>query len=183
MSRWIARLVELRGGAPLLAPETNLSRSKCSNVQNCPLGRTFEHLNILNTAERTSNFDATDLCCLYYERAAIFEFDGGEGRAKAEARAWNQVARHWHRQHGSPASDNLCAGCGQPIEGAPEVVLFPRGERAHAGNGSDCIRRWKAAAAVALAAIGIPTPDDIAAEIEVADAPATMAHGVYANRS
>jgi hypothetical protein len=76
----------------------------------------------------------------------------------------------WHRQQGSPISDDLCAGCGLPLDGAPEVVLFPRGERAHADNGFDCIRhyiaRWKREAAAALLAIGIPTPIEIAVEIE-----------------
>jgi hypothetical protein len=125
---------------------------------------------------------AADLRYLYHERAGICE-DGGQNRARAETRAWNQVASHWHRQHGTRNSDDLgtsgkfhhkfvCAGCGQPLDGAPNVVLFPHGERAHADDGFDCIRRyiarWRSEAATALSAIGIPTPREI--EVAIAGA-------------
>ena len=169
MSRWIERLSEIRNGTRAQATRTPSACSKCSIVQNGPPRDTFGHLNNLNSAERTSNFDATDLCCLYHEQAAIYEFDGGLVRPGAEAMAWEHVAMLWHRQHYLRVNGDLCAGCGQPLGGATEVALFPRGARAHADNGFDCIYRyfalWRREAATALLAMGIPTPPETAAEI------------------
>lgn len=117
-----------------------------------------------------ASLNAADIRYLYHERAAICEFDAGQDRARAESIAWNHVALHWHHQNSPPTSDDLCAGCREPLDGAPDVVLFPHGERAHADSGFDCIHRyiirWKREAANALAAIGIPTPTEIAADIE-----------------
>src|SRR5438105_3635407 len=100
---------------------------------------------------------------LYEERAAIREFDGGYAKAQAERLAWGEVAGIWHRQHGERVPGHTCAGCGKPLNG-DAVLLLPHGERAHSAAGDEfkCIiaygRRWKAAAAVALERIGIPTP-------------------------
>jgi hypothetical protein len=100
----------------------------------------------------------------YEERAAIRQFDGGEDRARAEARAWHEVAGRWYREYGTPTSAALCAGCGIPIGDGADVLLLPRGERAHAGDGYACVRaygkRWKREAAAALANIGIPAPSE-----------------------
>ena len=92
------------------------------------------------------------------------EFEGAQNRAKAEARAWHEVATIWYRQHGDRTRNGLCAGCGDPI-GGTEVIALPFGERVHSGLGDmayGCLdlygRRWKGAAAVALAAFGIPAP-------------------------
>jgi hypothetical protein len=112
--------------------------------------------------------DAADLRDRYEERAAICEFDGGRDRARAEARAWKEVANIWHRQHGTRTSGDLCAGCGEALGDEADVLLLPHGERAHADDGYTCIRaygrRWKSEAAAALAALGIPSPS--AAEID-----------------
>src|SRR6266481_6009633 len=54
--------------------------------------------------------DATGLRDRY--EAAICEFKGHEDRARAEARAWNDVASIWYRQHGERTPRPLCAGCG-----------------------------------------------------------------------
>jgi hypothetical protein len=113
--------------------------------------------------------DAVALRDCYEERAAICQFDGHRDRSRAEARAWNQVAFLWHRQHGSRIPSDLCAGCGKPIRDEAEVQLLPHGERAHADGSDACIqaygRRRKSEAATALTAIGIPTPAIVVAEI------------------
>ncbi len=88
-------------------------------------------------------------------------------------RGWNAAAAIWHRQHGERVPGHLCAGCGTPLDGGADVLLLPHGERAHAGGGYMCViayaRRWKREAAMALTAIGIPTPPEIVAEITERD--------------
>lgn len=161
VSRWLSRLAQLRSGVPLPETETPPARSICSIVQNSGGLGDFELLNNMNNVTGIGKFDAADLCYFYNERAGICE-DIGQDRAQAEARAWNQVALQWHRQQRTAISADLCAGCGQPLDGAPDVVIFPHGERAHANDGFDCIRRyierWKREAATALLEMGIPMP-------------------------
>ena len=80
----------------------------------------------------------------------------------AHAMAWNTVAAEWHRHHGERVPSGICAGCRKPLAGA-EVLLLPHGEHAHADPDYACItaygRRWKGAAASALAQYGIPAPE------------------------
>ena len=106
--------------------------------------------------------DADDLRHRYEERAAICESDGQQDRPRAESRAWHEVAAIWYRQNGTRTRSDLCAGCGKPISESDEVLLMPHGERAHAGQVQRCViaygRRWKTEAAIALMAIGIPSP-------------------------
>jgi hypothetical protein len=170
MSRWIERLSEIRNGTPAQATRTLPECSKCSMVQNSPRRPSIEHSDNLNSAAQLENFSAADLLYLYNERAGICEFEGYQKRAEAETRAWNHVAMLWHRQHGSPTSSDLCAGCDLPFDGAPEVAHFPRGESIHADNGFVCIRRytarWKSEAATALLGIGIPAPSGPSGELE-----------------
>jgi hypothetical protein len=112
--------------------------------------------------------DAADLRDRYAERAAIVEFDGKVGRARAEARAWNEVAVIWFRQHGEKAPDGRCAYCGRALSDEADVLLLTRCERSRASP-ECCIitygQRWRCQAAVGLAAIGIPTPLAIVTEI------------------
>ena len=109
-------------------------------------------------------YDAGALRDRYEERAAIIEFDGQEDRARAQARAWHEVAAIWYRQHGKRTPGHLCAGCGLPIKDS-NVFTLPLGERVHAGDSDrayKCLHayghRWKATAAKALVEIGIPAP-------------------------
>jgi hypothetical protein len=81
----------------------------------------------------------------------------------AQNMAWNTVAAEWHRQHGERIPAAICAGCGKPLAGA-EVLLLPHGEHAHADPDLACViaygRKWKRAAAIALAQYGISAPRD-----------------------
>ena len=76
--------------------------------------------------------------------------------------AWSVVAAEWHRLHGERVPTGICAGCHEPLAGA-EVLLLPHGEHAHADADYACIvaygRRWKGAAASALAQYGIRAPE------------------------
>ena len=82
--------------------------------------------------------DAADLLDRYDERAAIVQFDGGQDRPRAEARAWNEVASLWHHQHGTRTSSDLCAGCGKPLAGSAVRVL-PRGNTIHGYSDDRCL--------------------------------------------
>lgn len=165
MSRWIARLAQLRGSSTGLSAETVQSCSNCSIVQNGSLPPGFEQLNKLNSETAQPDLDSEDLRDRYEERAAISEYEGGLDRANAEAVAWEEVAAIWYRFHGTPAPHSLCAGCGQPLTDSSNVFLLPHGERAHTGTGNSCIMRytdrWKRQASAALATIDIPCGSEI----------------------
>jgi hypothetical protein len=97
---------------------------------------------------------------LYSSRASWWRSAGYSG-AQAQRLAWSAVATDWYRSHGKRVPDGLCAGCGEPLSGAG-VSLLPYGERAHADDEHKCIiaygRRWKRAAAAALASHSISLP-------------------------
>jgi hypothetical protein len=103
---------------------------------------------------------ATDWRRLYAEALADLGTPG---------RGWSKVALAWYVARGTPTPGDLCAGCGKPLNGAEAIDLWPHGERAHAGEGYRCIiaygRRWKRAAAAALAPYCIPTPAEIEAKL------------------
>ena len=93
----------------------------------------------------------------------------GYGDEAARQMAWSAIAADWYRKHGERTPPEICAGCGEVLGDDTAVLLLPHGERAHAAGDDECIvmygRRWKAAAAAALASWGISTPDGIAAEL------------------
>jgi hypothetical protein len=91
------------------------------------------------------------------ERAAIRQFDGGYGHAEAERLAWEEIECLRHRLFGERVSRDLCAGCLQPIAPAQALAL-DHGCRVHLACVSRYGRRWREAAATALAALGLYPP-------------------------
>ena len=181
MSRWLDRLAQLRSGGSVLAPGTPPTCSNCSIVQKAGPGWESEHLNNSNreaawTKESGSQhrLDDTDLRDRYEERAAIHQHDGHHSKSKAERMAWNEVAYIWHSQHGSRVECGVCAGCGEALDGEPNLIHLPHGEQTHLDHHHHCIiayfRRRNREAAKALSAIGIVTPPEIEAEIDESDA-------------
>src|SRR5262245_35224612 len=100
--------------------------------------------------------------CLFNERAAIGEYDGGLERAVAEAMAFTECTAEWLRRHPIGSAPDRCIECGRPektdnpllavgLMGANPVWL-------HCG----CAPAWRqarlAAAAAALASMGIVVP-------------------------
>ena len=91
----------------------------------------------------------------------------GRGYPDADAQrlAWGAAASAWHRQHWHPTAAELCAGCQLPVA-SDDALTLANGERIHASQAQACIiaygLRWQGEAASALAAIGIPTPGEIA---------------------
>jgi hypothetical protein len=88
------------------------------------------------------------------ERAAIRQFDGGFSRAEAERLAWEDLQHCRHRLCGERISPDLCAGCRQPIDPARALTLDD-GCAVHLGCVTRYGRRWREAAAAALAALGL----------------------------
>ncbi len=94
----------------------------------------------------------------YEERAAIREYDGRRPRPEAERLACGETLVAWHKTHGEAPPRAFCAGCGEPVSGA-EIMEIWDGARVHLAPGYGCLiaygRRWRAAAAKALAGMGI----------------------------
>lgn len=76
--------------------------------------------------------------------------------------AWGETLTEWHKAHGVPPPARLCAGCGQPLSGASAMEVWDGG-CVHDSPAYACLiaygRRWRAAAAEALAGMGITPPE------------------------
>ena len=119
-------------------------------------------------AER-AGWDAADWRAFFGERAAIREYDGMRPRAEAERLAWGETLVEWHKATASPPPSWQCAGCGDPIAGAPAMTL-PDAARVHDVAGYACLiaygKRWRAAAAEGLATMGIEQPSGAAPRMQ-----------------
>jgi hypothetical protein len=108
-----------------------------------------------------ARWGAADWRAFYDERAAIREYDGQRPRPEAERLAWGETLGEWHKANGSPPPSWQCAGCGEPIGGAPAMTL-PDAARVHDVAGYGCLiaygKRWRATAAKALAEMGVTPP-------------------------
>lgn len=83
---------------------------------------------------------------------------------EAAALAWGAITAAWHKEHGERIPKHLCAGCLEPIDSGA-VLMLADGCRVHLRD-LDCViaygKRWRGAAARALAALGIPAPAEAA---------------------
>src|SRR5262245_11198205 len=119
----------------------------------------------------TEPWGPDDYRCLYDERSAIAQFDGGLPRAEAEAMAFTECTAEWLRRHPIDSSPDQCIECGRPektdnpllavgLMGANPVWL-------HCG----CTPAWrsarKAAAVTALSAMNIAVPAGVPVTPEV----------------
>jgi hypothetical protein len=98
----------------------------------------------------------------FSERAAHREFDGDFSRIEAERLAWGEVELRWHLLHGERVPHNMCAGCREPFHDAGALDLID-GSRVHFDGERRCLklwtRKWRAAAARGLQAVGLRCPD------------------------
>jgi hypothetical protein len=112
-----------------------------------------------------AGWDEADWGTFYEERAAIRQYDDKRPRAEAERLAWGELLAEWHKVNASPPPAWQCAGCLQPIGGAPAMTL-PDAARVHDVAGYACLiaygKRWRAAATEGLATMGIEPPDRMA---------------------
>jgi len=88
------------------------------------------------------------------ERAALRQYDGRYSRGDAERLAWEELECHWHRLCGERVPRNLCAGCLRPID-TGEALDLDDGCRVHLACVTRYGRRWREAAARALATLGL----------------------------
>jgi hypothetical protein len=78
MSRWLARLDELRGSSEIPSVPVAPGVQNVQNVQNPPALGTFEHIERIERAQASAEQSA------FEERAAIVEFEAGVPREWAE---------------------------------------------------------------------------------------------------
>jgi hypothetical protein len=81
MSRWLARLDELRGSSEIPSVPVAPGVQNVQTVQNPPALGTFEHIEHIERIERAQ---ASAEQSAFEERAAIVEFDAGVPREWAE---------------------------------------------------------------------------------------------------
>jgi|HubBroStandDraft_6_1064221.scaffolds.fasta_scaffold07060_3 hypothetical protein len=115
-----------------------------------------------NDKERVPADDTEWWLDLFNERAAHRQFDGGYSRAEAERRAFNEMILEWQARHGGRPDPLRCVGCGDELPANSGLALTD-GARVHFDvRGVNCIiaygRKWRAAAAAALRAIGLVPP-------------------------
>jgi len=103
-----------------------------------------------------------DWKALYEERAAITEFDGGDGRAEAKLRAFECCLSEWLNRHPEATTANYCAWCGTPNESGHVAVPFGTDDRSLTWLHPECWRAWyhqrRFKAEEALAVLGIRRP-------------------------
>ena len=97
-------------------------------------------------------------------RTIKHELGGVRSRSEAERIAWGELECRWHRQEHEAVREWQCAGCDEGIGGRAALVLGD-GNRVHLDTpGLGCLlnygRRWRGAATLALAAMGLRPPSD-----------------------
>ncbi len=94
----------------------------------------------------------------YVEERVALRLGLGHPQPQAARFAWDETLVAWHKAHGVPPPRALCAGCDKPLSGAGSMDIWD-GARVHLDDGYRCLiaygRCWRAAAAEALAAMGI----------------------------
>ena len=97
----------------------------------------------------------------YERRSRHRELGGRRSPAEAGLLAWHELEWRWHKQHGERVPPGICGGCRKPI-GTAEAIPLIDGNRLHGGEGHECLtaygRRWRAAAAAGLHALGLHPP-------------------------
>lgn len=113
-------------------------------------------------APDSRSWRAEDWRAHYEERAAIRQHLGGYDRTTAEMLAYGELLTDWHRERGAKPDPARCAGCGFALAGRP-AHAFPDGAGVHTDRDLECWTaygvRWRAAAAEALARLGIARPE------------------------
>jgi hypothetical protein len=109
--------------------------------------------------EPTSEGEAADWHRRHREHLArVRAKPDDDTREQAAPAAYDRLISDWHREHGAPPPEGLCAGCGGPLSGNEAYGLHD-GARLH--DDACLIRyglRWRSAAAAALARLGIAAP-------------------------
>jgi hypothetical protein len=109
--------------------------------------------------ETEGDWTAEDWRAFFDERAGIAEFDGGQIRAEAEARAFECCIIEWLNRHPEPSNPGCCAWCGKPDRDGHVVAPFGAEGHGHTWLHPECWADWhaarKAEAVAALASMRI----------------------------
>ena len=102
---------------------------------------------------------AEDWQAFFDERTRIAEFDGGQTREQAEARAFECCVIEWLNRHPCQSDPGRCVLCGKPDRSGHTVVPFGTESHGHAWLHPECWTPWHeqrlGLATCALAAFGI----------------------------
>jgi hypothetical protein len=103
-----------------------------------------------------------DWRAFFDERAGIAEFDGGQPREQAEARAHACCVAEWLNRNPVRSSPCSCLRCGEAERAYDPLLPFATESIGHGRLHSPCWLAWSAArqaeAVAALEAMGIATP-------------------------
>jgi hypothetical protein len=103
-----------------------------------------------------------DWRAFFDERAGIAEFDGGQPREQAEARAHACCVAEWLNRNPVRSSPCSCLRCGEAERAYDPLLPFATESIGHGRLHSHCWLAWSAArqaeAVAALEAMGIATP-------------------------
>jgi hypothetical protein len=103
-----------------------------------------------------------DWRAFFDERAGIAEFDGGQPREQAEARAHACCVAEWLNRNPVRSSPCSCLRCGEAERAYDPLLPFATESIGHGRLHSHCWLGWSAArqaeAVAALEAMGIATP-------------------------
>ena len=93
-------------------------------------------------------------------REALAHWRASRFPEEATELAWGDLQNRWHRQHGKRFPVWQCAGCREPIGGAPALAMID-GNKVHLDE-IDCLIRygqhWRGEATQALVTIGLRPP-------------------------
>ena len=92
--------------------------------------------------EPENEWTAEDWQAFFDERAGIAEFDDGQNRADAEARAFECCVIEWLNRNPAPSEPGRCAWCGNADSTGCQVVPFATNEHGHTWLHSRCWSPW-----------------------------------------
>jgi len=90
----------------------------------------------------SDEWTSEDWQAYFNERAAHIEYEGGESRPQAEARAYECCITEWLNRHPVRSDPGRCAWCGRPDNDGHTVVPFGADGRGHSWLHPECWDEW-----------------------------------------
>ncbi len=138
--------------APIQPPDELVARIRSHKAEVAALVR-----------RENEDWSAEDWRAFFDERAGIAEFDGGETRPQAEARALECCVVEWVNRHPQQSHPGRCAWCGKSENGGHTVVPFGTDGYGQTWLHPECWNDWhesrrdQARQELALLGIGAPS--------------------------
>lgn len=160
----IIRTVRAAGGEITLADD-RIKLKIPASVHDKVIAEIRTHKGAIKRALKSEADDpwaAEDWRALYDERAGIAEFDGGQTRAEAEARAFECCIVEWLNRHPQPSNPGHCAWCRTAETSGAHVVACGTSPAGRAWLHPVCWQPWhdkrRQSAISALADFNIDKP-------------------------